>query len=331
MKPNSNLTSSLRWAAALALALAMAGCASLKVARPPNVLFSFGGVRFLTPAALSVNMRVEEVPRLVLARLDDRLDAVGPAHLLVTLLGYDVDLLALTGGQVAERRAAHLYFYPTRDPEIEDFARAYPPVAEAANRMHAILQAPFLDVPENVPLLPWTDARPIFQARCHRLRFQNGEGFAFLTRYGGPPGEIGQEAVEDLEYVFQGQTDDGLVYVSALFPVRAPKPLESPGSPATPEAAADTVAPLEYLGLGETPPPPLENLGPGETASLQSGNPNPGEAIPPMEGTAAPSEAETRLREEVVNREVLSPADFTPSLDTLDSLFRSIVVDLTEP
>jgi hypothetical protein len=310
------------------------------VAQIQNVLFSYDGVRFLAPAALSVNMRVEEVQRLVLTSPDGPFGGVAPVHLDVTMLDYDVDLLALTGGQVAGRRAAHLYFYPTSDSGIEDFARAYPPVGDAAARMRALLQAPFLDIPKSVPVLPWTDARPVFQARCHRLFFQSGQGFAFLTRYGGNPAD--EPGQEDLEYVFQGLTDDGLVYVSAWFPVRAPQPLGSPLSPGGDEADA-AQAPAD-AGSDDTPPLPLENLGLGETPQPTVASPDSAEttrsavASPDSAETtrsavvAAPlTEAEIHRREEVVNFEVLSPADFTPNLEALDSVFRSIAVDIAAP
>ena len=197
-------------------------------------------------------------------RLDDTADGVAPAHLRVTLLDYDADMLALSGGSSEGRRAARLYFIPTSEGgSPEAFAAAYPAAAHAARALRALLQAPFREIPELLPVLPATGFHEVFRARCHRLRFQNGSGFACLAQYGEAPVALNNA---DLVYVFQGLTDDGSVYVSATFPVRAPGLPDARQWPPPPrEPPADGEAVVDdfdsYL-KGETER--LETLGPAE-------------------------------------------------------------------
>jgi hypothetical protein len=67
-----------------------------------------------------------------------------------------------------------------------------------------------------LPFLPWLNARQVFCAQPARLQFTGGSGVRYLTFYA-------QDESPALDhwifYTFQGVTDDGQFYVSALFPV----------------------------------------------------------------------------------------------------------------
>jgi hypothetical protein len=70
-----------------------------------------------------------------------------------------------------------------------------------------------------MPFVPFYDAHQEFQDKIKKLNFPNGKGFFFLTAYTIEATIINNE---DLNYYFQGITDDGAKYILADFPVAAP-------------------------------------------------------------------------------------------------------------
>lgn len=79
-------------------------------------------------------------------------------------------------------------------------------------------QPPSID--KKIPLLPFgIGASQVLRARVKYINFQNGRGVMFLTQYNIEPALINNQG---LTYTFQGLTDDGVYYVSAIFPVTAP-------------------------------------------------------------------------------------------------------------
>ena len=68
----------------------------------------------------------------------------------------------------------------------------------------------------NIPFLPVWNAAQVINAKVKYIAFQNGEGVRFLTQYGQDISPINNEA---LFYTFQGITNDGKYYVSAILPV----------------------------------------------------------------------------------------------------------------
>jgi hypothetical protein len=89
-------------------------------------------------------------------------------------------------------------------------------------------EQPITDEP-SLPFLPWINMK---QTRCAQpkiLEFQNGRGIRYISYYAQ-----GLNPVLDREvfYTFQGLTDDGQFYVSALFPVATGIfPVEAPPCP----------------------------------------------------------------------------------------------------
>lgn len=84
--------------------------------------------------------------------------------------------------------------------------------------------------PENIPFLPAFNAAQTFHSNEQILTFQNGKGIRFLTQYGQAPYPVNNA---DMFYTFQGMTDDGAYYVSAILPASAPF-LPADGNPETP-------------------------------------------------------------------------------------------------
>lgn len=76
---------------------------------------------------------------------------------------------------------------------------------------------PLIDYESALPFLPWTNSKQAFCAQPKVTEFAAGKGIRYLTYYAQDP----SPALESqIFYTFQGITDDGQFYVSALFPVQ---------------------------------------------------------------------------------------------------------------
>jgi len=81
--------------------------------------------------------------------------------------------------------------------------------------------------PESIPLLPIWNAAQFMQAQVSYFDFQNGSGVRFLTMYGQAANVVNNN---DLFYSYQGLTNDGRYYISAVLPISHPSlPDTSPG------------------------------------------------------------------------------------------------------
>ena len=69
------------------------------------------------------------------------------------------------------------------------------------------------------PALPMQNAAQAIHAQIHYVDFENGRGVRFLTQYNQEARPINNQ---ELVYVFQGLSDDGLHGVTAYFPVTHP-------------------------------------------------------------------------------------------------------------
>jgi uncharacterized protein YraI/WD40 repeat protein len=75
------------------------------------------------------------------------------------------------------------------------------------------------------PALPLNNAAQVIHAQIHYLDFQTGRGVRFLTQYNQEARPINNQ---ELVYVFQGLTEDGLHGVTAYFPVNHPSLPDGP-------------------------------------------------------------------------------------------------------
>lgn len=83
------------------------------------------------------------------------------------------------------------------------------------------LQQTLIDKPggsemSDLPFLPLWPAAQIFSAKVEYIDFQNGSGLRYLTMFGQAVYPIDNK---NLFYTFQGITDDGRYYISAVLPV----------------------------------------------------------------------------------------------------------------
>jgi hypothetical protein len=91
-----------------------------------------------------------------------------------------------------------------------------------------------------LPFLPWINMKQALCAQPQIIKFANGSGVRYLAYYSQSP-----EPVLDTQivYTFQGLTDDGQVYISALFPVETGIfPTEAPACPKCGDPGYDLIA-----------------------------------------------------------------------------------------
>jgi len=73
--------------------------------------------------------------------------------------------------------------------------------------------------PENIPFLPSFHAAQVFNSNVRYLDFVNGKGVRFVTQYAQAYVPINNQ---EIFYTFQGLTNDGRFYISAILPVSNP-------------------------------------------------------------------------------------------------------------
>lgn len=70
----------------------------------------------------------------------------------------------------------------------------------------------------SLPLIPLFNAAQVLRIQPEYIEFQNGRGIRYVTYY-----SQAVDVITDLQlfYTFQGVTDDGETYISAIFPVKS--------------------------------------------------------------------------------------------------------------
>lgn len=126
-----------------------------------------------------------------------------------------------------EYRKITLQGYPLSDKFWEPMVQVYPVqryvelapnLADTVSEMQQILANKPASFDQSIPLLPIENAAQIFRAQVAYTSFQNGQGIGFLTEYAQYYAPVNNH---DLFYTFQGLTNDGKYWVSAIFPVNA--------------------------------------------------------------------------------------------------------------
>lgn len=150
-------------------------------AHPAYAQFRFQGYQNAGPYQLPVLPIENNVPQVMVFQTKDF-----PGHGNGTPFGFDQQLQALTA---------------LLEAGLDPARCAQPYTGE---------EAP-------LPFLPWINARQSFCAHPMLLEFRGGRGIRYLGHYaqGPSPALEGQ-----VFYTFQGLTEDGQFYISALFPVQ---------------------------------------------------------------------------------------------------------------
>jgi hypothetical protein len=84
---------------------------------------------------------------------------------------------------------------------------------------------------EQLPAVPFINAKQAFASNIQVMSFQNGRGVRFLIEYAQYPVSANNQ---DLCYHFQGLTSDGAYYIIAILPITAPVLAESSDATAVP-------------------------------------------------------------------------------------------------
>lgn len=161
----------------------------LSVVLPPGVTYGSRGIEF--PRAEGENVAPWEVT---------------PGHVQLKLEGY------LLQGKFHQPQ---IYVYPAQ-PYAEMFPAAFESIRRLDN-IHGSPGAPISD--EQLPTVPFFNARQVFASNIQEISFQNGWGVRFLTEYAQYAASANNH---DLFYHFQGLTSDGLYYVIAILPISNP-------------------------------------------------------------------------------------------------------------
>jgi hypothetical protein len=129
--------------------------------------------------------------------------ALLPEHLEISLKGY---------AQAGSQLQAKIYVYPAAvlkemNPAASD---------QISSLEELLIKKPDLSTMNALPFLPLMNAQPIFYAQDQYLNFEGGSGIRYLTQMSQAASPITNQG---LLYTFQGLTNDGKYYVSAIFPV----------------------------------------------------------------------------------------------------------------
>jgi hypothetical protein len=101
---------------------------------------------------------------------------------------------------------------------VQEYININPHSVEKINMLNTFLQTQPAN-PESMPFLPTWNAAQIVYLQVDYLTFQNGAGVRYLSQYGQSFWPINNH---DLFYTFQGLTNDGQYYISAVFPISHP-------------------------------------------------------------------------------------------------------------
>ncbi len=162
--------------------------------------YSSAAITFRYPLSLGEKPRVKKVAAQKLEYPDDKPDGVAPEHWEITF----------------NNPEAQVFVFPTSDPKVKDFHKAYPTVADAAKDLDAFLDKKAA-TPTNIPFLPWADASSPLHAHVRYIDFKNGSGVRYLATYQIEPEVISNKG---LVYSMQGLSEDGKHYVSMFIPVK---------------------------------------------------------------------------------------------------------------
>jgi hypothetical protein len=155
----------------------------------------FEGIRFVYPDSIASGVDPVNKPEM------EDMARVIPEHIEFTLNGYPWD---------GSMHTPTVYVYSTDTyRSVDEYA------GESIDELNTLIHdRP--TAPESIPFLPMWNAGQVFTADVEYMDFQNGSGVRFLTMYAQAIYPVNNNG---LFYTFQGLTDDGKWYVSAVFPV----------------------------------------------------------------------------------------------------------------
>jgi len=177
---------------------------------------TFGVLTLVVPPGVASGASGKDYPRM------DSDDAAWwqktPGHLQVMLGDYYV----LQG----KFHQPQIYIYPA-----QAYAELVPAAFESIHRLNNILGNPGAPISaDQLPTVPFINARQVFASNVQVVSFQNGAGVRFLTEYAQYAAPVNNH---ELFYHFQGVTRDGAYYVIAILPITVPVLAEASDPAAT--------------------------------------------------------------------------------------------------
>lgn len=167
----------------------------------PNQIYN--GFSFYLDPALAAGIDTQTIPAQPPSSDSPPWD-VAPLHTLIKLNGY-----ALSG----TFHTPSLYIYPAAE-----YAQMSDEAGQIITRLRKQLETRPQQV-DHVPFLPFFNAGQMMHVRMAYLDFRNGSGVRFLTQYGQDVSPINNAS---MFYTFQGLTQDGKFYISAILPISSP-------------------------------------------------------------------------------------------------------------
>jgi hypothetical protein len=166
-----------------------------------GISFTDDNISFVIPTGIATSA-TEEIVEESLPAADMPWWATYPQYHTYNLAGY-----VLTD----TFHKADIYIYP-----IAEYVAMNEDVGKNIETLKSLSANPNQALPERLPFLPTFNAGQMFYANFGNVTFQNGSGIRYLTAFSQFPHPIYNL---DMIYTFQGITNDGLYYVSAVFPI----------------------------------------------------------------------------------------------------------------
>ncbi len=169
-------------------------------ASPPEPNFTYAGVSFVFNDALADNIVAGVNP----AMIDENTWWSVPEHREYRFNNWIIADAFLE---------ARIKIY-----KVDEFRTINPGVGERLDSLVVVLNTKPADG-EGAPVGDVFNAGQMYKSNVKYLRFQNGEGIRFLTQYGQALSPLGRPM---MFYTFQGFTDDGQYFISAMLPATHP-------------------------------------------------------------------------------------------------------------
>ncbi|MBN1180514.1 MAG: DUF333 domain-containing protein [Anaerolineae bacterium] len=166
---------------------------------------AYEGVRFSYSGSMAAGAVGETIPA------EEYMDDVIPEHVAFSFNGY-----ALPNAFHEPR----IRIYP-----VSTFAASSERAADTVAALRSLLDGGQLPAAgggfegSTIPFLPLFNAAQLLHTQVAFVDFQGGQGIRFLTEYAQYYAPVNNT---DLFYTFQGLTDDGQYYVTAILPVSHP-------------------------------------------------------------------------------------------------------------
>lgn len=167
--------------------------------------FNFENISLCVPQALGSDLLIERMPAS-----PPSADAPFPGDVYPSYVQYSFHAYP-TAGVFHQPR---MLFYPA-----DEYAAMSEPAAEIIGKLRALLDAKPSAPADALPFLPMWNAGQIFHAQTAYLDFGGGSGVRYLTQYAQSFTTVNNSS---LFYTFQGLTNDGKYYISAILPVGHP-------------------------------------------------------------------------------------------------------------